>query len=61
MPLTSSTPPPDDNPTGDIFHAEATEVDFIGVENFFASSHVAPIFEDPYRDKKLIKEPVRDK
>jgi hypothetical protein len=36
-------------------------VDFIGVENFFASSHVALVFEDPYRDKKLIMEPVRDK
>jgi hypothetical protein len=61
MPLTSSTPPPDDNPIGDIFHAEVTEVDFIGVEKFFASSHVASVFEDPYRDKTLIMEPVRDK
>jgi hypothetical protein len=25
MPLTSSTPPPNDNPTGDIFHLEVTE------------------------------------
>jgi hypothetical protein len=61
MPLTSSTPPPDDNPTWDIFHTEVTEVDFIGVDNFFASSHVTPVFKDPYRDKKLIMEPVRDK
>ena len=29
MPLTSSTPPLDDNPTRDIFHLEVTEVDFI--------------------------------
>jgi hypothetical protein len=61
MPLTSSTPPPNDNPTGDIFHAEVTKVDFIGVENIFASSHVASVFEDPYRDKMSIMEPVRDK
>jgi hypothetical protein len=56
MHLTSSTPPPDD-----IFHAEVTKVDFIGVDHFLASSQVAPVFEDPYRDKTLIMEPVRDK
>ena len=44
MPLTSSTPPLDDNPTGDIFHSEVTEVDFIGVDNFLASSQAASIF-----------------
>jgi hypothetical protein len=38
MPLTSSTPPPDDNPTGDIFHAKVTEVNFIRVDKFLASS-----------------------
>jgi hypothetical protein len=38
MPLTSSTPPPDDNPTGDIFHVEVTVVNFIGVDKFLASS-----------------------
>ena len=47
MLFTSSTPPPNDNPTRDIFHAEVTEVDFIGVDNFLASSQVAPVFEDP--------------
>jgi hypothetical protein len=36
MLLTSSTPPPDDNPTGDIIHSEVTEVDFLGVDNFLA-------------------------
>jgi hypothetical protein len=53
--------PPDDNPTGDIFHAEVTKVDFIRVDNFLASSQVASVFEDPYRDKRLIMEPNRDK
>jgi hypothetical protein len=38
MPLTSSTPPPDDNPTGDIFLSEVIEVDVIGVDNFLSSS-----------------------
>ena len=51
--------PPDDNPTGDIFHAEVIEVDFIGVDNFLASSQVAPVFDDSYRDKRLIMELVR--
>ena len=61
MPLTSSTPPPNDNPIGDIFHSEVTEVDFIGVNNFLASSQAASVFEDHYRDKKLFMEPVRNK
>jgi hypothetical protein len=61
MPLTSSTPPPDDNPTWDIFHSEVTEVDFNGVDNFSASSQVVPVFVDPYRDKRLIMEPIQDK
>jgi hypothetical protein len=61
MPLTSSTPPPDDNPTGNKFHSEVSEVDFIGVDNFSASSQVVPVCVDPYRDKGLIMEPVRDK
>jgi hypothetical protein len=38
MPLTSSTLSPDDNPTREIFHAEVTEVNFIEVDNFLASS-----------------------
>jgi hypothetical protein len=61
MPLTSSSPTPDDNATGDIFHSEVTEVNFIEVDNFLASSQAASIFEDPHRDKRLIMEPVRDK
>ena len=36
-------------------------MDFIGVDNFLASSLVASIYENPLRDKKLIMEPVRDK
>jgi hypothetical protein len=56
MPLTSSTPPPDDNPTGNIFHSEVTEifhsevieVDFIWVDNLSASSQVVSVFVDPY-------------
>jgi hypothetical protein len=61
MPLTSSTPPPDDNPTRNKFHAEVSVVDFIGVDNFSASSQVVPVCVDTYRDKGLIMEPVRDK
>jgi uncharacterized coiled-coil protein SlyX len=61
MPLTSSTPPPDDNPTRNKFHAEVSEVDFIGVDNFSASSQVVPVCVDTYRDKGLIMEPDRDK
>jgi hypothetical protein len=61
IPLTLSTPPPNDNPIGDIFYPEVTEVDFIRVDNFLASSQVALVFEDPYRDKRLIMEIVRDK
>jgi hypothetical protein len=61
MPLTSSTPPPDDNPTGNRFHSEVIKVDFIGVDNFSASSQVVPVCVDPYRDKGLIMEPVWDK
>jgi hypothetical protein len=53
--------PPDDNPTGDIVHAEVIEVDFIGVDDLSASSQVVLVFVDPYRDKKLIMEPVWDK
>ncbi|XP_059428550.1 uncharacterized protein LOC132162320 [Corylus avellana] len=44
MPLTSSTPPPDDNPTRDIFHSEVTEVDVIGVDNLLSTSLVALVF-----------------
>jgi hypothetical protein len=44
MPLTSSTPPPDDNPTEDIFHLKITKVDFIGVDNSLASSLATPVF-----------------
>jgi hypothetical protein len=55
MPLSSSTPPSDDNPIGDIVHANVIEVDFIRVDNLSASS------QDPYRDKKLIMELVWDK
>jgi hypothetical protein len=44
MPFTSSTPPPNDNPIGDIFHVEVTEVNYIGVDNFLASSQIAPVF-----------------
>jgi hypothetical protein len=55
------TPPPDDNPTRDIRHLEIAKVDFIGVDNFFASSLVAPVCENPLRDKKLIIELVWDK
>jgi hypothetical protein len=58
VPLTSSTPPPDDNPTRYICHLEVAEVDFTRVDNFFASSLVAPVCENPLRDKKLIIEPV---
>jgi hypothetical protein len=47
MPLTSSTPPPDDNPTRNKFHAEVAEVDFIGVDKFSASSQVVPVCVDP--------------
>ena len=54
-------PPPDDNPIGDIFHTEVIEVNFIGVDKFLASSHAASVFEDPYKDKRLIMEPVQDK
>ena len=61
MPLISSTPPPDDNPTRDICHLEVAKVDFIGVDNFFASSLVASVCENLLRDKKLIIKPVRDK
>jgi hypothetical protein len=61
MPLTSSTPLPDDNPTGNKFHSEVSEVDFIGVDNFSVSSQVVPVCVDPYRDKGLIMEPVWDK
>jgi hypothetical protein len=61
MPLTSSTPPPDNNSIGNIFHLEVTKVDFIGVDNFFASSLATTVFEDPHRDKRLIMEPVWDK
>jgi uncharacterized coiled-coil protein SlyX len=61
MPLSSSTPPHDDNPTRNKFHAEVAEVDFIGVDKFLASSQVVPVCVDPYRDKRLIMEPVRDK
>jgi hypothetical protein len=61
MPLTSSTPPPDDNPIGNRFHSEVTKVDFIGVDNFSVSSQVVPVCVDPYRDKGLIMEPVWDK
>jgi uncharacterized coiled-coil protein SlyX len=43
MPLTSSTPPPDDNPTGNILHSEVTEVNFIGVDKFSASSQIVPV------------------
>jgi hypothetical protein len=61
MPLTSSTPPPDDNPTGNRFRSEVTKVDFIGVDNFSASSQIVPVCVDPYRDKGLIMELVWDK
>jgi hypothetical protein len=61
MPLSSSTPPSDDNPIGDIVHANVIEVDFIGVDNLSASSQVVSVFVDPYRDKKLIMELVWDK
>jgi uncharacterized coiled-coil protein SlyX len=61
MPLSSSTPPPDDNPTRNKFHAEVAEVDFIRVDKYLASSQVVPVCVDPYRDKRLIMEPVRDK
>jgi hypothetical protein len=61
MPLSSSTPPPDDNPTRNKFHAEVAEVDFIGVDKFLAGSQVVPVCVDPYRDNRLIMEPVRDK
>jgi hypothetical protein len=44
MPITSSTPPPDDNLTGDIFHSKVSKVDLIGVENILVSSLAAPIF-----------------
>jgi hypothetical protein len=47
MPLTSSTPPPDDNPIRNKFHSEVSEVDFIGVDNFSASSQVVPVCVDP--------------
>jgi hypothetical protein len=57
----TSTPPPDDNPTRDIVHAKVIKVDFIGVDNLSASSQVVSVFVDPYRDKKLIMEPVWDK
>jgi hypothetical protein len=60
MPLTLSTPLPDDNPIGDIFHVEVTEVNFIGVDKFLASSQIALVFKDPYREKRLIMEPVWD-
>jgi hypothetical protein len=40
---------------------EIAKVDFIGVDNFFASSLVAPVCENPLRDKKLIIELVWDK
>jgi hypothetical protein len=36
-------------------------VNSIGVDNFLASSQIAPVFEDPTRDKRLIMKPVRDK
>ena len=49
------------SPTWDIFHAKVTETDFIGLDNFLASSQVALVFEDPYRDKRLTMEPVWDK
>jgi hypothetical protein len=61
MPLSSSTPPLDDNPTGDIVHTKVIEVDFIGVDNLSGSSQVVSVFVDPYRDKKLIMELVWDK
>jgi hypothetical protein len=61
MPLTLSTPPPDDSPTRNKCHSEVSEVDFIGVDNFSASSQVVPVCVDPYKDKGLIMEPVRDK
>jgi hypothetical protein len=44
MPLTSSTPAPNNNPIWDIFHSKVIEVDFIGVDNFFASSLATPVF-----------------
>jgi hypothetical protein len=58
MPISSSTPPPDDNPTGDIVHVKVIKVDFIRVDNFSASSQVVPVCVDPYIDKGLIIEPV---
>ena len=61
MPFPSSTPPPNDNPTRDIFHSKVTKVDFIGVDNSLASSLAAPVFEDPHKDKRLIMEPFQDK
>jgi hypothetical protein len=36
-------------------------VDFIGVDKFLVSSQIVPVCVDPYRDKGLIMEPVRDK
>jgi hypothetical protein len=61
MPFTSSAPPPDNNPTRDIIHSEVIEVDFIEVDNFSASSQIVLVCVDPYKDKGLIMEPVRDK
>jgi hypothetical protein len=49
------------NPIREIFLSEVIEVDFVGVDNFLASSWAAPIFEDPHKDKRLIMEPVQDK
>ena len=54
IPLTSSTPLPNDNPTWDIFRLKVIEVDFIRVNNVLARSQAAPVFEDPYIDKKVV-------
>jgi hypothetical protein len=61
MPLTSSTPPPDDNPTVGILHSEVIEVEFIGVDNLLSSCLAVLVFESSHRDTRLIMEPVRDK
>jgi hypothetical protein len=45
----------------DIFHSKVTEVHFIGVDNLLLTSFAASIFENPYRDKRLITELVWDK
>jgi hypothetical protein len=48
MPITSSTPPPDENLTRDIFHSEVSKVGLIGDENILASSLAALVFENAH-------------